>query len=103
MKNIRRQHLPPKYRNSGGTAHPQSGELFNQGNSEWPQTLSQPLPCQEMTGYANEELLPLWLKLQNGTGEKMVITDQKQASCPSPPPQSQGMGTCPPLAPRSEG
>lgn len=57
-------------------------------------TLSWPLPCQEMTVYTNEELLPLWLKPQNGTG-KMVITDQKQASCPSQP---QGMGTCPPLA-----
>lgn len=87
MKNVRRQHLPPKYGNSGGTAHPQSGELFNQGNSEWPQTLSQPLPCQEMTVYANGELLPLWLKLQNGTGEKVVITDQKHASCPHPSPK----------------
>lgn len=98
MKNLRGQ-LPPKYRNLGDTAQPQSEELFNQGNPEWPQTLSQPLPCQEMTVYANEELLPLWLKLQNGTGE-MVITDQKQASCPSQP---QAMGTCPPLAPGSEG
>lgn len=57
-------------------------------------------PALPENDYAKEKLLPLWLKLQNGTGEKMVINDQKQASCPSQP---QGMGTCPPLSPGSEG
>lgn len=87
----------PKYRNSGGTAHLQAGQVQIKVIQV---PLSQPLPCQEMTVYTNEELLPLRLKPQNSTGEKTVITDQKQASCPSQP---QGMGTCPPLAPGSEG
>ena len=93
------QHLLPQIQELRWHSTSPGWRVSTEGSPKQPLTLSWPLPCQETTVCTNEELLPLWLKPQNGT-RKMVIIDQKQASCPSQP---QGMGTCPPLAPGSEG